>query len=154
MSLIKEACDAGARRHLAADLLGLTIRTIQRWTRNGLKDQRKGSRAVPGNKLSPSEKSKIIEVLTSSEFGAANPHQIVPRLADKGVYLGSESTMYRVLREEGMNRHRQSSRTATRKPPETFTATTPRQVWSWDITYCANQCKGAFLQSLHDDGRL
>jgi hypothetical protein len=88
--------------------LGLTIRTIQRWEVQGLTDNRKGSRAVPGNKLSDHEKARIINVLESPRFSDYNPNQIIPRLADQGIYLGSESTMYRILRELKMNRHRQS----------------------------------------------
>lgn len=145
LALIKETCDAGARKHLAAELLGLPLRTIQRWEKHGLNDQRKGSRAVPGNKLSEAERAQIIEVLTSPEFGETNPHQIVPRLADKGVFLGSESTMYRILRDLKMTKHRLGSQVPTRRPPETFIATGPNQVWSWDITYLPNSVKGDFF---------
>ena len=134
LALVKEASDAGARRHLAADLLGLPLRTLQRWQKDGLTDRRKGSRVAPANKISEIERTEIIEVLTSSEFGEANPHQIVPMLADKGIFLGSESTMYRVLRELNMNKHRLASQAATRIRPDAFIATGPNQVWSWDYS--------------------
>ena len=49
LKLISEACKAGARKNKAAKLLGLSIRTIQRWEQKGLSDNRKGSRAVPCN---------------------------------------------------------------------------------------------------------
>jgi len=145
LGLIQEACDAGARKHLAADLLGLPIRTVQRWEKHGFDDHRKGSRAVPGNKISKAEREQIIDVLTSSEFGDFNPNQIVPKLADQGVYLGSEATMYRILRELNMNKHRLSSQAAARKRPEAYIATGPNQVWSWDITYLPTSVKGSFF---------
>ena len=97
LTLIQKACKAGARKHLAAKLLGLPLRTVQRWEKHGFNDHRKGSRAVPGNKIPPKEREQIMDVLTSSEFGDFNPHQIVPKLADQGIYLGSEATMYRIL---------------------------------------------------------
>ena len=99
LGLISETCKAGARKGKAAWLLGLPIRTVQRWEEHGLSDNRKGSRAVPANKISEDEKEKIVAVLKSPEFGDSNPNQIVPKLADQGIYMGSESTMYRILRD-------------------------------------------------------
>jgi len=86
-----------------------------------------------------------MDVLTSSEFGDFNPHQIVPKLADQGIYLGSEATMYRILREKKMNKHRLSSKVGARKRPEAYIATGPNQVWSWDITYLPARVKGRFF---------
>ena len=145
LALIQEACKAGARKHLAAELLGLPLRTVQRWETHGINDHRKGSRAVPGNKMSEKEREQIMDVLTSLEFGDFNPHQIVPKLADQGIYLGSEATMYRILREQKMNKHRLSSQAGTRKRPEAYIATGPNQVWSWDITYLPTRVKGCFF---------
>ena len=145
LALIQEACKAGARKHLAAELLGLPLRTVQRWETHGINDHRKGSRAVPGNKISQKERERIMDVLTSLEFGDFNPHQIVPKLADQGIYLGSEATMYRILREQKMNKHRLSSQAGARKRPDAYIATGPNQVWSWDITYLPTRVKGRFF---------
>ena len=144
LDLIYEACVAGARKREAAWLLGLPIRTIQRWEEHGLSDNRKGSRATPANKISEDEKKKIVAVLKSPEFGDSNPNQIVPKLADQGIYMGSESTMYRILRDLGLDKHRQSSRPVTRVRPEPYIATEPNQVWTWDITYLPTRLRGSF----------
>ena len=145
LNLILEACKSGARKSKAAQLLGLTIRTLQRWSQNGLSDCRKGSRAAPGNKLSGDEKTRITNVLKSSEFADSNPNQIVPRLADLGIYLGSESTMYRILRELKMNIHRQLSLPAKRHSPDPLIANAPNHLWSWDITYLPSTVRGRFF---------
>jgi len=145
LKLISVACKSGARKSKAAELLGLTVRTIQRWKKNGLSDNRKGSRAVPGNKFSDKEKSLIIDVMKSPEYEDSNPNQIVPKLADQGIYLGSESTMYRILREFKMNKHRESSLPSKRHSPEPLTADGPNQLWSWDITYLPSTVKGRFF---------
>ncbi len=145
LNLITQACKSGARKSKAAQLLGLTIRTLQRWILNGLLDRRKGSRAAPGNKLSDYEKAKITKVLESPEFADSNPNQIVPKLADQGIYMGSESTMYRILRELKMNIHRQSSQPATRHSPDPLIANAPNQLWSWDITYLPSTVRGRFF---------
>jgi transposase InsO family protein len=66
-------------------------------------------------------------------------------LADEGVYVASESTFYRVLREEQLLAHRGKARPGiSRKPPE-HVASAPNQVWSWDITYLRGPVRGAFL---------
>ncbi len=145
LMLISEACKSGARKSKAAQLLGLTIRTLQRWDQQGVSDKRKGSRAVPGNKLSDDERVQIVNILESPEFADSNPNQIVPRLADQGIYLGSEATMYRILRELKMNIHRQSSLPAKRHSPDPLIANGPNQLWSWDITYLPSTIRGRFF---------
>ena len=144
LNLISEACQAGASKSKAAQLLGLTVRTIQRWKKQGITDQRKGSRAVPANKLSVEEQNNIVNVLKSQEYADFSPNQIVPKLADQGIYMGSESTIYRILRTLKMNEHRQASNPVHKHSPETFTACAPNQIWSWDITYLPSPVKGQF----------
>jgi len=54
-------------------------------------------------------------------------------LLDEGIYLGSESTFYRLLRAAGetRERRRQAPHPAAVKPE--LVATASNQVWSWDI---------------------
>jgi putative transposase len=145
LELISEACNAGSRKIIAAELLGVPIRTVQRWEHRGCSDGRKGSRVAPANKISAVDRDQIITVLESPEFGDSNPNQIVPQLADQGIYMGSESTMYRILKDLEMNKHRQSSRPGTRKRPKPYVATGPDQVWCWDITYLPSKVKGIYF---------
>ena len=146
LALIDEAVGSGARQRSACRELGLNERTIQRWrTPGGGQDGRHGPRTVPANKLSVEERQKILEIVNSPEFRDLPPHQIVPRLADEDIYLASESTMYRVLREEDQLRHRELSKPAKkRKRPDEHEATGPNQVWSWDITYLPSPVRGSF----------
>ncbi len=129
---------------MAARLLGLTIRTLQRWTKSGMTDKRKGSRATPANKMSEVERQQIIRILESPEFAGLNPNQIVPKLADQGVFLGSESTMYRILRILKMNIHRQASKPSQKTSPVPLSADGPNQLWSWDISYLPSKVRGQF----------
>lgn len=58
----------------------------------------------------------------------------MPALADKGIYIASESTMYRILKNENMQHHRGRSQTPSKsKAPDTHVANGPNQVWTWDI---------------------
>ncbi|WP_081878504.1 hypothetical protein [Serratia sp. DD3] len=60
------------------------------------------------------------------EYANLPPSQLVPRLADKGVYLASESTFYQVLRRYGEVHHRGRRLKPSRvKTPTTFTASGP-----------------------------
>ena len=65
-------------------------------------------------------------------------------LADNGEYIASESTFYRILREERLLAHRSRARKATHKRPQPHTAHKANQVWCWDITYCASNIRGQF----------
>ena len=89
MNLVQQACDAGARRHRACAVIGLTDRTLQRWM-NPLQvgDRRTTDKRVysrPPNKLSDAEREAALSVLNSHEYKDLPPSQIVPRLADQGL---------------------------------------------------------------------
>lgn len=145
LKLIAEAQTAGCRKKAACELLGIDVRTVQRWKKaEQLADGRKGPRTSPKNKLSEAERQKILTVVNQAEYAKLPPSQIVPRLADKGIYLGSESTFYRLLKAEHLLTHRGRAKPAKHKRPETLTATAPNQIWSWDITYLPTEVKGLF----------
>ncbi len=144
---VEEASTAGARAHKACELLGIAPRTLQRWQQCGelLDDARRTRCHVPANKLSDQEREQIITVANRKEFAHLPPSQIVPQLADRGEYMASESTFYRVLRAAGQLKHRQASRAATVHKPRPLEATAPNQVYSWDITYLKTTVRGIFL---------
>lgn len=74
------------------------------------------------------------------------PCEIVPALADEGTYIASESTFYRILREEKMQNHRgRSQEPGKHGKPTSYVATAPNQVWTWDITYLRGPIKGVFF---------
>jgi putative transposase len=137
---IHAACSAGARLQPACETAGIDARTLQRWkTREGLTagDGRpQAVRPTPSHALSPEERAALLAVTNQPRFAAVPPARIVPMLADEGVYLGSESSMARVLKAHGQNTRRGRAKTpkATR-PPTTHIATAPGQVWCWDMTY-------------------
>ena len=93
IKLIDRAVDSGARLKNAAAIMGLSARTIIRWRpQAGGQDQRKGPLTTPANKLSNTERQQILDTANSAPFRDLSPKQIVPKLADQGVYLASEST--------------------------------------------------------------
>jgi transposase InsO family protein len=140
---VEEAVAAGARLSKACDGIGLPARTLQRWVHSPV-DGRKGPRRSPSNKLSQREREKVCTIATSPEFRDMSPKQIVPLLADRGTYVASESTFYRVLHDENLQHQRSRMRAPTRRPHE-HVADGPWQVASWDITYLRSHVRGQFF---------
>lgn len=108
-------------------------------------DRRQGPKTTPANKLTPEEKREILTVVNSPQYRDESPATIVPALADKKIYLASESTIYRILRAENQLAHRGKSKPATQHRPTPYVATAPNQVWSWDITYLQSTVAGIFF---------
>jgi len=95
----------------------------------------RGQRPQPQPRaLSQAERAAVLEVLHSQRFADCAPSTIYATLLDEGVYLCSEATMYRLLRERGEtgDRRRQATHPAAVKPE--LVADGPNAVWSWDIT--------------------
>lgn len=120
VELIQEANQNGARLAEACKELNISVRTYERWVAEGgvKEDQRPlAKRPEPKTKLTPEERQEIIEVVKTEEFTNLPPSQIVPKLADQSVYIASESTFYRVLRQESMQNHRGRSKKPEWKLP-------------------------------------
>jgi putative transposase len=148
MALVLEAVHGGARVAPACAVLGFSERTFQRW-QSGAEvstDARTMRHEAPAHKFSILERAAVLAVANSSEFGHLPPSQIVPRLADQRRYVASESTFYRILREENQMAHRRPERAAQkRSKPRAVCATQPNQLYSWDITYLPTLIHGWYF---------
>ena len=150
VALIDEAVASGARQVKACAELGLHARTFQRWKSpdGEVREDRRPTteRPAPTNRLTEEERDVIVETCNASEFASRPPSQIVPILADRGTYIGSESSLYRVLRERGQAQRRGRAKPPHRpKPPASFEAKGPCEVWSWDITWLPGPALGVFF---------
>ena len=141
LELVDHALASRARLSRICKVLGLPARTIQRW-RTKLDDERRGPTAEPANKLCEEERAEILRIVNLPEYRNLSPKQLVPRLAEDGIYIGSESTFYRVLRDADQLAHRGRARPVRNKKPGEHKATGPNQVWSWDITYLPSCVRG------------
>ncbi|GBF76674.1 integrase [Paenibacillus sp. 598K] len=147
ITLIQEAVVAGAREARACQELGLAQRTLQRWRKQGgTEDGRPlASRPTPANKLSEVEEQQVLEVLQQPHNRSLPPSQIVPALADEGIYIASESSFYRILHKHHQQHHRGRSKKPTARPLTSHAAHGPNEVWMWDITWLPGPAKGLFL---------
>ena len=147
ITLVSDAIAAGARQDRACGAISLSERTLQRWQRDQCPgDQRPMRIQVPRNRLSASERLAVLAVANSDEFAHLAPSQIVPRLADQGQYIASESSFYRVLKAASQLQRRGPERPGQkRSKPRALSASAPNQLFSWDITYLPTLVMGVYF---------
>lgn len=145
---IAKAREQGARLESACEVVGICLRTYRRWTEGGevkADGRPQAVRPLPANRLSDEERAQVLQVCNEPRFASLPPSQIVPRLADEGRYLASESSFYRVLHAAGQQHHRGRAAAPSRKAPTSHEATGPNQVWCWDITYLPSGIRGLYF---------
>lgn len=144
--MISESQRAGSSQKRACSLIGISDRTFQRWSLiPGQEDLRQGPNTAPAHALTDDERCRIIEISSSKEFRDKSPHQIVPTLADRGEYVASEASFYRVLKANNLLAHRGRSKPRSVGRPRSYEATQPRQLFSWDITYLKSEIQGRYF---------
>ena len=97
-------------------------------------EERRRARVPSSLALGPEERQTLLDAVHEPRFVDRSVPHIHATLLDEGKYVGSISTMYRVLHSVGEvgERRDQATRPAHVKPE--LCATGPRQVFAWDIT--------------------
>jgi putative transposase len=151
IELIGEANAAGAGLVRACGVIGICLRTLKRWRKAFLGDgdgvdRRKGSARLVGHRLSEEERQRILLTCNQPEYAALPPGQIVPALSDQKLFIGSESSFYRVLHQAGQC-HRRGRARLPQEPRSVprLRADGPNQVWSWDISFLPTTVRGVWL---------
>ena len=101
-------------------------------------------RPAPPNKLSDAEVEAVLSALRSPRFVDCSPAQAYFTLLDEGIYLASESTYYRLLRQHGEVRERRAQATHPPKKKPELVAEGPNICWSWDITKLRGPKRGEY----------
>jgi len=149
MGAFVELTAAGVATRQAATLTGVPRATAARAAarRHRPGPEPASPRPAPANRLSDPERAAVLAVLNSDEFVDKPPLQVYAILLERGQYLASVATMYRVLRENAQVRERRRLAShPPRKVPELI-ATAPGQVLSWDITKLAGPVKGVYYDA-------
>lgn len=116
LASVTEAMANGCPKTKACEALGVSVRTVQQWEKlEYCIDKRTVRIYEPEHKITGAEREEILRIVNSPQYRDMSPCQIVPALADEGQYIASESTIYRILREERMLQHRAPSRPAKHK---------------------------------------
>jgi len=147
MEWVEAACKDGAAQHKACKLAGISERSLQRWRLQGQDSEDRRAmapRPAPGNRLTDAERARILEICNSERFQSLPPSQIVPILLDEGIYIGSVSSFYRVLKAAGQQHSRGRQQKPVKREPATHKATAPNQLWSWDISWLNSPVRGHY----------
>jgi putative transposase len=116
----------GKQQALAA--LGIPRSTYYRWRRG---QPNSGNRKRPWNRITPEEEDKILTV--ARESAELSSRQLSAWITDNEGFAVSESTVYRILRREGLVK-RQETQLAAAKEYHNKT-TRPHQMWATDASY-------------------
>jgi putative transposase len=152
MATYRALTTAGVTTRDAADLTGVARATAGRGTSTtttpeSARVSRPSSRSAPANRLSVAEQVEVLAVLNSAEFVDRTPLQVYAVLLDRGRYLCSVSSMYRVLAANKLVKdRRRQARHPARVRPE-LVATGPGEVFSWDITKLRGPVKGSYFDA-------
>jgi transposase InsO family protein len=111
----------------ALEALGIARSTYYCWRRGPTKP----SRRRPWNRVTPNEERRILAV--AREFPELSSRQLSAWITDYEGFAVSESTVYRILRREGLVK-RQEVQPAADKEYHTKT-TGPHQMWATDASY-------------------
>jgi transposase InsO family protein len=118
---------AGRKRQALVEL-GIPKSTYYRW-RRGKPDA--GKRKRPWNHVTPNEERRILAV--AREFPELSSRQLSAWITDNEGFAVSESTVYRILRREGLVKRQEIQLSAAK---EYHTKTTrPHQMWATDASY-------------------
>lgn len=152
--LIEEAVDSGAQLWKSCEVLEISVRTYQRWAKDWSKgDSRHHREFNPPNRLSEEQGAAILAITTSMQFRDLPLSQIVPRLAEEGVYVASESSFCRLLRQEKLLKHRETSRPPVNSRPKEYVATGPTR-YGAGILPIFGRLRGPVLLPVPGGGRV
>ena len=95
------------------------------------------------HRFSEEERQPVLATINHPQYADLTPAQIVARLAEQKVFIGSESTIYRIMRQENLLNHHSGSRPPL--PPQelpVLAATGIKQVLAWNISLLPAAVKG------------
>jgi putative transposase len=102
-------------------------------------------RPTPARALCADERQAVRAVLNSERFQDCSPAAINATLLDEGRYLCSTRSMYRILEQDGATRERRDQLTHPPYQKPELLATSPNQLWSWDITKLRGPAKWTYF---------
>lgn len=115
-------------------------------------DARRGPKTTASHQLSQAEKDEVVQLVNQPAYRNLSPEQAVAKLAGEGIYVCSERSLRRVLRERQLDRYRQRSKPAKgHNKPRQHVACEPLRVLSWDIMRSSTVRGGYFYLYLFLD---
>ncbi len=129
---------------MACRLLGASRATLNRHRAEPTFRAAAPPRVSLYRRLTDLERQAILDGTHSDRFMDQSVREIYATLLDEGTYLGSISTIYRVLAAAGETRERRRQATHPARVKPELAATQTGQVWSWDITKLLGPAKWTY----------
>lgn len=151
LSVIQTSQQQGVSARRCCSILMIEHRRVVRWQQRAHQGQGLGDR-VPGPKellhrILPEEVARIVAMAKSQEYVDLSHRILAVTACDKGLFQASFSTVYRVLKDEGLMTARGpgGAHNGHSKAPVRKDLTGPNQRWCWDISYLMTHQKGEYL---------
>jgi len=128
----------------------VALRTFERWEAGPKGDPRpRGGNPTPHNVLTPDERAVVAELVASEALAALAPRELsFHALEDRGLYV-SHVAFWQYMHAQGIYDanagRRQRRRARSTEPPDTAFATTPNELWAWDISHLRTYTPGEFF---------
>lgn len=119
------------------------FRLVSKAKLHGPREDKRFGRTPP-NSLGESERAQVLEILSSDEFVDETPYQVVSKMLDRGEWICSIRTMYRILAADNQVKERRQIARRVKYTKPVLKATGPNQVWTWDITRLPGPWKGMY----------
>lgn len=126
------------------DALGIPRASYYRAVAPPAPERARGHRTPPARALTPAERQRILHYLHSERFIDRSPAEVVYALQEEGIYIGSVRTVYRVLASNDEVRERRAQRRHPNYVKPELLATSPNEVWTWDITKLRGPAKWTY----------
>ena len=147
MEVISESKAMGVSRNRTCELLQIEARRVRQWfSRSSLADIKPGPVHAP-HALLPEERAAIVAIAKNEKYVDDSHRVLTAKCVDCGSLAVSASTVYRVMRNEGLTTDRsgRSHRNGNSRKPDRPELTGPCQRWCWDISYLRTLVPGVFL---------
>jgi len=147
MDLIVTSKAQGINRSRTCALLQIEERRVRYWfTRLALTDTKPGPVHAP-HALLAEERQAIVAIAKDEQYVDDSHRVLTAKCVDAGELAVSASTVYRVMRNEGLTTDRsgRSHRNGNSRKPDRPELTGPNQRWCWDISYLRTLVAGTFL---------
>ncbi len=147
LATISESRANGIPCKRTCQLLQIDERRVRDWSsRLSLVDAKPGPLSAP-HALLPEEREAIVALSKDERYVDDSHRVLTARCVDSGAIAVSASTVYRIMREEGLTTDRSGNAhlNGNRRKPDRPELTGPNQRWCWDISYLKTTVSGTFL---------
>ncbi len=147
MEVILQGKASGINRNRTCKLLQIGARRVRNWFARPILADTKPGPLHASHALLPEERRTILAVAKEEQYVDDSHRVLTAKCVDSGSLAVSASTVYRVMRIEGLTTDRtgRSHRNGNSRKPDRPELTGPNQRWCWDISYLRTFVPGTFL---------